>query len=593
MRSLAIAILAPLALAAVSGRAASLPSCDAGAAKYRPCELRFEWNQGELPSGKSPFRDELLNVAFRGPDATTYLIQAFWDGGRALRVRFTPNQAGTWTYRITSVLKRFDNRQSIFAVSDDSAPGFISVANVRHWWTDNKQPHLWMSAEVPWLDLDDAAFRKWVDARKSDGFTHIRGVLLTEHSHSGKPLSPNSEPDMAYFSALDDRLLYANGLGLTLDLILADSSFLNIGDLNTWQQREPLIRYLVARYGALNVCWQGIEHFEDQPQARSLLQQIGSLLGKYDSFRHPRSTDARMTSSMLLRDGWENYIVEASANPQLGDVDRQITAAPQIHVIQGIEPDAFRHELWVATTNGEYPTMRFEASQNAANIQAMRLWSKIMSNVRHWEFEPFFDVDGARCAGLDNVEYLLYAQQPGTVEISFPEKHKYDAHWINPASGETIELKDVKQDAFSEPTPSGTGGWLLQLERTGKKESMLKSYRFESVSAPIQEIELDPTKVPFEIVEPPGDEIEVGKPATYGIKITRANRATRSMEYLWAGEIVAEGEGPRVLALGASGSFELPAQLMKTRSAMLNLHVAAINANGKAYSVSKVYQISR
>ena len=109
MRSLAIAILAPLALAAVSGRAASLPSCDAGAAKYSPCELRFEWNQGELPSGKSPFRDELLNVAFRGPDATTYLIQAFWDGGRALRVRFTPNQAGTWTYRITSVLKHFDN----------------------------------------------------------------------------------------------------------------------------------------------------------------------------------------------------------------------------------------------------------------------------------------------------------------------------------------------------------------------------------------------------------------------------------------------------------------------------------------------------
>jgi hypothetical protein len=593
MRSLAIALLALLAPAAVPGQAASLPSCDAGVAKYSPCELRFEWSEGELPSGKSPFRDELLNVAFRGPDATTYLIRAFWDGGRTLRVRFTPNQAGTWTYRITSVLKRFDNRQSTFAVADDSAPGFVAVANVRHWRTDNKQPHLWMSAEAPWVDLDDAAFRKWADARKSDGFTHIRGVLLTENSHTGKPLSANSEPDVAYFSALDDRLLYANGLGLTLDLILADGSFLKTGAMDTPQQREPLVRYLVARYGALNVCWQGIERFEDQPHARPLLDDIGSLLGKYDSFQHPRSTDARQTSSMLLRDSWENYIVEASANPQLGDVERQITAAPQIHVIQGVEPDAFRHELWVTTTNGEYPTMRFEASQNPANIQAMRLWFKIMSNVRHWEFEPFFDVDGARCAGLDNVEYLLYAQQPGIVEITFPEKHKYDAHWINPVSGETIELKDVKQDAFSEQTPGGKGGWLLQLERTGKKASMLKSYRFESVSAPIQEIELDPAKVPFQIVEPAGQEMEAGKPATYEIKITRANRATRSMEYLWTGEIVAEGEGPRVLALGASGSFEFPAQLMKTRSALLNVTVSAVNAVGKAYSISKVYQISR
>ena len=388
-------------------------------------------------------------------------------------------------------------------------------------------------------------------------------------------------------------MLYANGLGLTLDLILADSSFLKTGAMDTPQQLDPIIRYLVARYGALNVCWQGIQHFEDQHHSRALLEQIGSLLGKYDSFGHPRSTDARQTSSMLLRDGWENYIIEASANPQLGDVERQITAAPQIHIIQGIEPNAFRHELWAATTNGEYPTMRFEASQNAANIEAMRVWFKIMSNVRHWEFEPFFDVDGARCAGLDNVEYLLYAQKPGIVEITFPEKHKYDAHWINPASGETIELKDVKQDAFSEPTPGGQGGWLLQFERTGKKASMLKSYRFESVSAPIQEIELDPAKVPFEIVEPRGHEIEAGKQAPYGVKMTRANRATRSMEYLWTGEIVAEGEGPRVIALGASGSLDFPIQLMKTKSALLNVTVSAINAVGKAYSIAKVYQISR
>jgi hypothetical protein len=592
MRSLAIALLAFLALTVVPGRAASLSSCDAGAAKYHPCELRFEWNGNELPPGKSPFRDELLNVAFRGPDATTYLIRAFWDGGHTLRVRFTPNQAGAWTYRVTSVLKRFDNRQSTFAVSDDGAPGFVNVANTRHWRTDNKQPHLWMSAEARWLDMDDAAFRKWVDARKSDGFTHIRGVLLTENSRAGKPFSSNSELDMAYFSALDDRVLYANGQGLALDLILVDGSFLKSGAMDTPQQREPMVRYLVARYGALNVCWQGIEHFEDQPHARALLDQIGSLLGKFDSFQHPRSTDARQTSSMLLRDGWENYIVESSANPQLGDVERQITAAPQIHVIQAIEPDAFRQELWAATTNGEYPTMRFEASENAANIQAMRLWFKIMSNVRHWEFEPFFDVDGARCGGLDNVEYLLYARQPGIVEITFPEKHKYDAHWINPASGETIELKDVKQDAFSEQTP-GNGGWLLQLERTGKKESMLKSYRFESVSAPIQEIELDPARVPFEIAEPAGHNLESDKPVAYQIKMTRTNRATRSMEYLWTGEIVAEGEGPRVLALGASGSFASPTQLMKTKSALLNVTVSAINAVGKAYSISKVYQISR
>ena len=214
MRSFAIAFLALLASAAVPGEAASLPSCDAGTAKYSPCELRFEWNQGELPPGKSPFRGELLNVAFRGPDAKTFLIPAFWDGGRVLRVRFTPNQAGTWTYRVTSVVKRFDHHQSTFAVSDDSAPGFVAVANVRHWWTDNKQPHLWMSAEAQWLNLDDASFRKWADARKSDGFTHIRGILLTENSHAGKPFSSNLNQTRLIFRLLMIACSMQTALGL-------------------------------------------------------------------------------------------------------------------------------------------------------------------------------------------------------------------------------------------------------------------------------------------------------------------------------------------------------------------------------------------
>lgn len=352
------------------------------------------------------------------------------------------------------------------------------------------------------------------------------------------------------------------------------------------------MRYVAARYAALNVTWHGIAHFEDRAGTRALLKDLAGLLEKYDSYHHPRTTDARMSSSMLLRDGWENFVVEASANPQLAAVEHQITAVPQVHVIQGVEPDAFRHELWLSMTNGEYPTMSYRASQNPANVEAMKLWIKTMSDVRHWEFEPFFDVDGARAAGLDNVEYLLYAEQPGTVEISFSEKHKYNPRWINPRTGETIDLKDVKQDIYSETTP-GPGDWILQVPREGRKEGMLKSYKFESAAAPVQEAELNPAKVPFDVVAPEGNEIDPSKPVTYGVKIKRANRATRLMQYEWTGEVVADGEGPRVLALGASGSFEFPPHLIKKLPAILNLRVSAINANGKAYLFEKAYQISK
>jgi hypothetical protein len=591
MREMAGALLALLSAAALPAAGASLPSCDSGATKFNPCELRFEWNANELPKGKSVFRDEVLNVEFRGPDQTTYLMRPFWDGGRVLRVRFTPNQSGKWTYRVTSDIKRLEVPEASFSAADNDLRGFVSVANLRHWWTSDRQPHLWSAAEVPWLELDDDSFKRFVDARKADGFTHLRGVVLSGGVQGG-PLNAEGEPNLAYFNKLDDRLLYAHGQGMVLDLILADASFLESGAFEKWDEREALMRYVAARYAALNVTWHGIAHFEDRAGTRALLKDLAGLLEKYDSYHHPRTTDARMSSSMLLRDGWENFVVEASANPQLAAVEHQITAVPQVHVIQGVEPDAFRHELWLSMTNGEYPTMSYRASQNPANVEAMKLWIKTMSDVRHWEFEPFFDVDGARAAGLDNVEYLLYAEQPGTVEISFSEKHKYNPRWINPRTGETIDLKDVKQDIYSETTP-GPGDWILQVPREGRKEGMLKSYKFESAAAPVQEAELNPAKVPFDVVAPEGNEIDPSKPVTYGVKIKRANRATRLMQYEWTGEVVADGEGPRVLALGASGSFEFPPHLIKKLPAILNLRVSAINANGKAYLFEKAYQISK
>jgi hypothetical protein len=592
MRDLAVAWIALLSLAALGAADTSLPACTAGAAKYKPCELRFEWNAGELPAGQSPFHYEWLNVEFRGPDQTTYLIHPFWDGGNRLRARFTPNLAGIWHYRITSPVQRWEVRDATFTVSDNNSPGWVSVANVRHWWTDNKKPHLWVSAEVPWLQLDQATFQSFADARKSDGFTHLRGVLLSGPAGSNGPLDANGNPNSAYFAKLDDRLLYANDRGFVLDLILADEKFVATGAFDRWQLRDDLIKYLIARYAPLNVDWQGIKEFEDRSGNRALLKEIADLIKKNDSFHHPMSTDAHMTSSMLLRDGWENYIIEASPDPQLAAVERQFTAAPQVHVVQGVEPDAFRRELWLSTMNGEYPTMTYAASQNPANISAMKTWITVMSGVRHWEFEPFYDVDGARAVGLDNVEYLLYVAKPGTVEIEFSEKHKYNPRWINPRTGQVIELKDVKQDTYSQTTP-GPGDWILQVPRDGQKEHMLNSYKFESVPAPEQVPELNAKSIPFQIDAPSGQTLDGNAPVRYGVKITRANRATRLMQYMWIGEVVADGEGPRVLALGASGSFEIPKKLIKKYPALLNLRLNAINANGKAYSLEAAFQITK
>jgi hypothetical protein len=461
---------------------------------------------------------------------------------------------------------------------------------LRHWWTTNKQPHLWLAAATPFLQIDQATFETWLDARKHDGFTHVRGPLLTVRA-SNKPITGDVQPNFAYFDALDDRLLAADKRGLTLDLVLADESFLSSGQLGNFQQRDSLMRYLIARYGALNITWQGIEHFEDAPDSRALLKDLGSFLQKYDAYHHPRSTDARLTSSPLLPDHWMNYLIEASPHPELGAVEHQFTQSPEIHVINATDPETFRHELWTSTTNGEYPSLSYESLRNEANLRAVRTWFKLVSETRHWELEPYFDVDGARAVGLEEVEYLAYAQTPGIVEITLP-KHKYNPVWVNPISGEEIPLKNYKGEVFSRQTPDSSHDWVLQVPREGHKAAMLRSYYFESQDPPVQESESDPSKAPFQVTEPPGEQINARVPTPFRVKVTRTNRASRSMQFVWWGEVVPGDEGARVLGVGSFGNFTVPQELIKPGSETLSLRVLAINANGKAYELDKVYHLT-
>ncbi len=585
-----LGLLAMLATAAGGLRAAA-PGCENNAQAYAPCELAFDWKEGEISAGSTPFKDDVLHVEFRSPNAKTYLMRSFWDGGHNLRVRFTPTEEGAWKYRITSSISRYEAKEGQFSVAATSSPGYVKVANVRHWWTENKSPHLWLAAEAPWLEMSQPEFQAWVDARKADGYTHIRGALLTGRNAKQLPVAGDT-PNFAYFAALDECLLYVQQKGLTADLLFADTSFQATRLLDQWETRDPLINYVLARYGALNVCWQGLEAFDQRPGSRETLRAIAAILKKSDTYRHPLSSDTKGISSTLLSDGWANYLIEGSPQPDVGAIEHQLTTKPLIHIVNATEPAAFRRELWQATMSTEYPSVSYAALQRPENVAAVKAWLKVMSGVRYWDNEPYFDVDGGSSMGVEEAEYVLYAPKPGHVDISLP-KHKYQPYWLNPINGETIEVKDYKGEVFSQETPDSTHDWVLHVERQGHKEAMLKSYKFESYEVPVYEVETDPNKTSFEMVLPKDEELDVSKPVAYEIKLRKANRATRLMQYMWVGEIVAESEGTRLLATGPKGSFNFPVQLIQKEPAVLNLRLFGMNANGKVYELDRVVALKK
>ena len=555
-------------------------ACDNTAA-YSPCEFAFELQGAEAAAHPNPYMSVELQAEFRSPRFRTFLMPAFWAGGKKMVIRFTPTEAGPWTYKITSNLASLEGKQGTFNAVESSSPGFVKVANVHHWATDNNKPHLWMGYILDRLGfMPESQFAESLAVAAGNQFNHIRGSILGGASDGGNVMPWPGQPNPVYFDQLDRRILEIHKRGLTADLILAANPDYMTKLLPDWQARERFLRYLVARYACLNIIWLGVEEFEDYSTGRELLKEIGLALKKLDPYQHPRSTNAKTTSSPLLADGWMSFIVEASPDDQIGSVEHQFYPVPFVGVTDA------RH-LWNAAMDGEYPEF------GPGNEKIAASWFKFMSDTRHWELEPYFDLDGGRAVALEDSEYVVYVEKPGPpIEVSV-EKHGYDVSWFNPLTGETVGEKKYKGEHFTGQAPDSSHPWVLSVAREGHLESMLRSYKFESRLVPVQEIEQNSPKVPYEVAEPTGDTVVAGKPTKYSTKLRRETRATRSMIYLWTGEVPAEGQGFRVLGTGAHGTFQIPAVLAARYPAVISIRVSALNANGKAYSVDKVYQLSK
>jgi hypothetical protein len=243
---------------------------------------------------------------------------------------------------------------------------------------------------------------------------------------------------------------------------------------------------------------------------------------------------------------------------------------------------------------GTYGGRAFEVDPkylDSPGARAMTAWFDLFSRTRFWELEPHFEVDGGRAMALPGVEYIVYLDKPGPVEL-VTERQTYDIYWFKPATGELIkEKKDWKGERFSASPPTGEGDWVLHLSRDGRKEGMLRSYKFESRRVLAQEIERNPQRAPFTIEQPSGDLLPVGVPIGYEAKLTRQTRASSAMMYMWIAEATSDNRGYRVVATGASGKLTFPKSLADNYPAVVNLRVYGINANGKVYALDRVVRV--
>ena len=547
---------------------------------YSPCEFVFELTGAEAASHPDPYKDVEFEAEIRSPHFRTFLMPAFWDGGHKLILRFVPTESGQWIYKITSNVASIDGKQGSFNAAESDSPGYVHPANVHHWWTDNKKPHLWMGFVADRLGFTSAdEFSGALATVTAEKYTHVRVSILGDPGDRSRTML-GDKPNPQYLDELDRRIIELQKKGVTTDLVLAPNPAYLKQLFPSWQTRERFVRYLVGRYGSLNITWEGLMEFEDYLDSRALLKEIGLALKKYDSYDHPRSTNAKITSSPLLGDGWMNFVITNSIDDQIGSIEHQLYTVPFVGITT---PE----HLWNTAMNGQYPVIRGDAHGSA------KAWYDFIADTRHWELEPYFDVDNSRCIALDGIEYINYITGDVPVEVEV-EKHSYDIIWFNPLNGESVEeKKKYHGEHFTGDLPGKAHPWVLLIAREGRKESMLRSYKFDSRPVPVQEVEILPAKVPYALAEPSTDPLIASLPTPYEVKLKRETRATRQMMYLWTAEVAADGQGFRVLGTGAKGSMSISPTIATNYPAVLSVRITALNANGKAYSMDKVYQLKK
>jgi hypothetical protein len=605
-----ILAVASAALGAQTAPAAASPC--ASTPSYSPCEMVFELSAEDAAAHPNPYTSVELTVTFRSPRQHSYALAAYWDGANRLVVRFSPTEAGNWDYLVTSNIAAWNQQRGSFSTAPSDSKGFIHPAALHHWAYTEKangldQGHLWMGVSEPrYAFMDDAAWRAVADARAAQKFNHLRVSLAGSSSDPSLFRGPDV-PNAAFFQALDQRIRYLNQKGMIADLVLWRRPADLLKALPSSDRRRRFVRYVAGRYAAFNVTWQAADQFEGDPDGRALLNEFGAALKQADPYQHPRTAGALLTSAPLLDDHWMDFVSYGASDDNLGSVEHQLYPVPFVNGNFGredsgagksgaddVDAATFRHRLWNATMDGQYVTYANTGSGaqylDSPGVKAMSVWFDVLSATRHWELEPFFDIDNGRALALEDSDYLVYIEKPGPIEL-IVERHSYDILWINPANGETVRKK-WSGDHFTSEPPDRSHDWVLRVVRLSRIESMNKSYKLESREdhdgnyAPIalQEIEANTAKVPFAIERPSGD-LPFAGPVAYSAKITRESRATRLMRWLWIGDVAADGQGYRVLSTSQQGSFRLPPDLATEFPAIMHLRLYGMNANGKVYEV--------
>ncbi len=223
-----------------------------------------------------PYNEVDMDVAFSGPGNQQLKIPAFWAGDQIWKARFAPDEAGTWTYQITSAPGNATSHQEQGEI--DVRPytgtnpllrhGRLRVAlDNRHFEHADGTPFFWMG-DTWWMGLSTRL--DWPHGVKALATDRVnKGFNVTQivagpypdmdawdprgRNHAGHPFTEDfTGINPAYYDEADLKIAHLVQAGLMPCIVGMWGYYLpQIGE----DRIKRFWRYLIARYAAYPVVW--------------------------------------------------------------------------------------------------------------------------------------------------------------------------------------------------------------------------------------------------------------------------------------------------------------------------------------------------
>ncbi len=313
------------------------------------------WGVGEaaLESARdyeNPFQDVAVRVEVTGPSGGRRDVDAFWDGGRAWRARFRPDEPGEWRWRSScseaadAGLHGREGAWRCVPYEGDNplgrhGPPRLS-ADRRSFAHADGTPLFWL-ADTAWngvIRSREPDWRRYLQTRREQGFTVIQFVATQWRGCTRDPLGETAYAgteritlNPGFFQRLDPKVAAIGAAGL----VAAPVMLWSIGEQDPGQALAEadavrLARYLAARWGAYPVAWMLAGDGEYRGERAERWRRIGRAVfgDRHDNPVTMHPGGQRWVGDEFRREPWFDFIGYQSGHGSSPEHLRWLVAGP-------------------------------------------------------------------------------------------------------------------------------------------------------------------------------------------------------------------------------------------------------------------------